>query len=182
MSPVGGDAAARSPMPADDRGHPPFLAGDRESLESWLDLYRATLLLKVGGLTADQLCARPTPPSTMSLGGLVRHLTYVERTWFANVVAGEDLPPLYCQDDPDGDFNDVDPATVMADLVAHQGELVASRRRAARVTDLDAPLPGKRHGRRLNLRWVLTHLIEEYARHLGHADLMREALDGTTGY
>lgn len=156
--------------------------GDRDALESWLEFYRTTLPLKVAGLTGAQLCQASIPPSRLTLLGIVRHLTFVERIWFTNVVAGQDVPPLYCVDGSDGDFNHLDPAAAMADLGRYDAELVSCRRHAAAVVDLDTALPGKRHGRDLNLRWVYLHMIEEYARHLGHADLIRECVDGVTGY
>jgi hypothetical protein len=167
---------------ADERTGPPFLSADRESLESWLEFYRATLPIKIGGLTADQLCQASVPPSSLTLLGIVRHLTYVERVWLTNTVAGLDAPPLYCEDDPDGDFNGIDPATAFDDLARYDRELEISREHARACADLDAPLPGRRHGQEVNLRWVYVHLIEEYARHLGHADLVRECVDGVTGY
>jgi hypothetical protein len=172
----------RSRVVPDERGDPPFMAGDRESLESWLEQYRETVPIKVGGLTPEQLCHAAVPPSTLTLLGIVRHLTKVERYWFVNVVAGEDAPILYCVQDVDGDFNDVEPASALDDLGRFDAELVASRARAGAVTDLDAPLRGKRRGQQVNLRWVYVHMVEEYARHLGHADLIRECVDGVTGY
>jgi hypothetical protein len=145
-------------------------------------MYRTTLPLKVGGLTPDQLCAASAPPSNLTLLGLVRHLTEVEQYWFGTVVSGQSLPAIYCEDDGDGDFTLIDPAHALDDLARYGNELVASRARAARVADLDAALPGTRRGQQVNLRWVYVHMIEEYARHLGHADLLREAIDGATGY
>jgi hypothetical protein len=158
------------------------MAGERDSLESWLELYRDTLPIKVGGLTARQLCQVAVPPSSLTLAGIVRHMTKVERYWFGNVVAGEDLPALYCEQDEDGDFNDVSEDDALADLDRFDLELATSRTRARAVTDLDAPLPGRRRGQEVNLRWVYVHMVEEYARHLGHADLIRECVDGVTGY
>jgi hypothetical protein len=171
-----------SPAPIDDRADIPLMAGERESLEAWLEMYRCTLPLKVGGLTPEQLCTASVPPSNLTLVGLVRHLTEVERHWFGTVVSGGTPPSLYCADDRDGDFNGIDPAQALSDLVRHDEELTTSRLRAARVPALDSALPGTRRGQPVNLRWVYTHMIEEYARHLGHADLLREAIDGATGY
>ncbi|WP_026555636.1 DinB family protein [Arthrobacter sp. 35W] len=171
-----------SPEVPDTRVDPPFLAGERESLETWLELYRATLPIKVGGLAPEQLAEAAVPPSNLTLLGIVRHLSEVERYWFTAVVAGEPLTTLYSGDDPDGDFNDVDASEALADLERFHGEVAAARANAAAVGSLDDPLPGARHGRELNLRWVYVHMIEEYARHLGHADLLRECLDGTVGY
>ncbi|WP_449373694.1 DinB family protein [Arthrobacter psychrolactophilus] len=172
----------RTPELADNRTDPPFMAGERESLEAWLELYRATLPLKVGGLTAEQLCREAVAPSTLTVVGIVRHLSDVERYWFSNVVAGSSQEARYKATDPDADFNDYSEATALADVAAYDEELEQVRALAAAVTDLDAPLPGLRRGQQLNLRWVYTHMIEEYARHLGHVDLLRESLDGTAGY
>lgn len=171
-----------SPVVPDERPDPPFLDSDRPALEAWLELYRQTLPLKVAGLTAEQLCRRSVPPSTLSLIGVVRHLSKVERYWFGNIAAGTADPFLYCESDPDGDFNQIDPSTALDDLGRHADEVAAARSQAAKITDLDRPLPGLRHGQQVNLRWVLLHMIEEYARHLGHVDLLREAIDGSTGY
>lgn len=171
-----------SPTPADTRVGADPLAGERESLEGWLEMYRQTLLLKVGGLSAAQLCTASVPPSNLTLLGLVRHLTEVERYWFASVVAGEPRAPLYDTPDREGDFEDLDVADAEEDLARYEVEIASSRARAARVVDLGAPLPGLRRGRETNLRCVYMHMVEEYARHMGHADLVRERLDGVTGY
>ncbi|EFQ82768.1 hypothetical protein HMPREF0063_11977 [Aeromicrobium marinum DSM 15272] len=171
-----------APDPEEPRIGPPRLAGDRDSLESWLDFYRASVPLKVAGLTPEQLCTRSVPPSGLTLAGIVRHLTFVEQFWCGTVVAGLELPPLYRETDRDGDFAGARPETALADLERYLAELPVSRERVRGVTDLDAPLPGRHHGQTVNLRWVLVHLVEEYARHLGHADLLREAVDGVTGY
>jgi len=172
----------RTPEVEGRRTSPGFLAADREALEGWLELYRQTLPRKVAGLSPDQLCRPTVEPSTLTLAGLVRHLTMVEQAWFANVAAGLDEPLLYKESGPDGDFDAVDPGTVWQELDRYERELERARKFAAGITDLDAPLPGRRHGRQVNLRWVYLHMIEEYARHLGHADLLRERLDGVTGY
>ncbi|MBP2413518.1 hypothetical protein JOF48_002317 [Arthrobacter stackebrandtii] len=173
---------ASTPEVADDRTGPPFMGGDRDSLETWLEFYRQTLPWKVGGLDAEQLCRAAVPPSTLTLAGIVRHLTDVERYWFSNVVAGTQEPARYRSGDPDADFTESSEATALADVQAYTEELDRVRAHAAGVLDLDAPLAGLRHGQEINLRWVYTHMIEEYARHLGHADLLRECIDGTTGY
>ncbi|AKU19152.1 hypothetical protein VV02_20550 [Luteipulveratus mongoliensis] len=158
------------------------MADERESLESWLELYRTTLPLKIAGLTAEQLCERPVSPSTLSLLGVTRHLTKVEHYWFTSVVAGIEAPALYCEHDPDGDFNNIGTEHALADVARFHEEVAGARDRARAVSDLSAPLLGRRRGQEVNLRWVYVHMIEEYARHLGHVDLLREAVDGTTGY
>lgn len=173
----------QSPSPEDTRTGPPFMDGERESLENWLEFYRQTLPLKVAGLTAHQLCQASVPPSSLTLIGLVRHLTEVERYWFSNVVAGSEQEPVYgTPENSDADFDEYSPATALADLAAYQDELVAVRELAAQVDSLDDAVVGKRKGQELNLRWIYTHMIEEYARHLGHMDMVRECLDGQTGY
>lgn len=166
----------------DLRTDPPFMAGERESLESWLELYRTTLPLKIAGLTPDELSERSVPPSTLSLLGIVRHLTGVEQYWFTVVVAGLEVAPIYCEDDHDGDFNGASAATASADVARYTAELTTARGHAARVENLSTALPTLRRGSEVNLRWVYVHMIEEYARHLGHADLLRESIDGVTGY
>ncbi|POH72013.1 DinB family protein [Arthrobacter glacialis] len=172
----------RTPELPDTRTGPPFMAGERESLEAWLEFYRATLPIKVGGLTASQLCQAAVPPSSMTIAGIVRHLSDVERYWFSNVAAGSAEVARYKAENSDADFNDYSEAQALADVAAYTEELASVRELAAAVTDLDAPLPALRHGQQLNLRWVYTHMIEEYARHLGHVDLLRECVDGRTGY
>ena len=152
-------------------------------LTGWLDHHRAILLWKCEGLTDDQLRQRSVPPSGLSLLGLVRHMAEVERGWFRNVLLGEDLPALYpTPEDPDADFNAVDGADVAEASPPSSGN---AKRRARRSPP---PRPGRpwpetdqRTGAQFSLRWILTHMIEEYARHNGHADLLRERIDGATG-
>jgi len=152
-------------------------------LEAWLEYHRATLVMKCEGLTGAQLVERAVPPSALSLLGLVRHMAEVERHWFRRALAGEEAPDLYCTDeDPDGDFHPAadgvaaaSPAAAFATLAAewqHAREVAAAR-------SLDDC--GRRRGEPVSLRWVMVHMIEEYARHNGHADLLRERLDGSTG-
>ena len=150
-----------SPELADDRTGPDFMAGDRQSLEQWLEFYRHTLPWKVGGLTPEQLCRRAVPPSNLSLIGIVRHLADVERYWFSNVAAGTDQAAHFRAVDRDADLNDVDPGTALADLGHFGTEIAACRTIAAGVSDLDAALSGLRHGKPINLRWIYTHMIEE---------------------
>jgi len=165
--------------PPPPRTDPAYGLPERESLDTWLEFHRATLLTKCAGLSGEQLAARSCPPSTLSLLGLVRHMADVERTWFRHVLDGQDVPPLHWTDDePDGDFDGVDPAHADRDLEAYLGE-VAHARTIAAGHGLDDV--GTRRGEQVDLRWILTHMIEEYARHNGHADLLRERIDGVTG-
>lgn len=157
---------------------------ERQVLDHWLDLYRDTVLLKIAGLDAHQLARRSVAPSTMSLLGVVRHLTEVEAYWLRVVLLDEQgVPDYYCTpESPDGDFDDAAAETAAADVAAYRAELRVTRANAGAWTDLDSPVRGRREGKPVNLRWILTHLVEEYARHLGHMDLLREAVDGRTGY
>jgi uncharacterized damage-inducible protein DinB len=166
-----------------ERVDPPLTGSERESLTSWLQYHRETLAMKCEGLTPEQLCTRSVPPSTLSLIGLVRHMAEVERSWFRRLLAEESNdtagPIYYSDDNPDGDFDDVDPTTVDADLAAWRAECELADAIVA-VLDLEDERIGRR-GRPISVRWVLTHMVEEYARHNGHADLLRECIDGHTG-
>ena len=176
--------------PVPERVDPPYRDGERAAVEAWLDFHRATLLHKCAGLTAEQLGRRSVPPSTLSLRGLVRHMTEVERAWFRRVLDGQQAPPLYYgPDDDDGDFDAVgrdtdhpDPDTAIArELAAFTAEVEVSRALAAEHESLDDVGAGLRRGQAVSLRWIYLHMIEEYARHNGHADLLRECIDGVTG-
>lgn len=175
------------------RVDPGFTDGDRAQLEQWLDYHRATLLLKVEGLDDESLRARPVPTSLMSLHGLVRHMAEVERNWFRRVLAGEALPTgIYWDDDhEEGDFEipgrlgadevaatGLEPDTFACDLAVWQAEIDKARAIAA---DHGLDDTGLRRGNPVSLRWIELHMLEEYARHNGHADLLRELLDGTVG-
>jgi uncharacterized damage-inducible protein DinB len=152
---------------------------ERAVLLDYLRRYRLTLELKCAGLDAGQLARRSVPPSTMSLLGLVRHLADVERGWFRRDVAGQEAPPLfYTEADRDGDWTGAvpDPAVVDEAWRAWRDEVAFAEELVAGSTDLGA---AGRSGR--PLRDVLVHMIEEYARHCGHADLLRERIDGRVG-
>ena len=166
--------------PAPVRTDPPFRDPERPALEAWLEYERATLLTKCAGLPPEQLVVRSVPPSSLSLLGLVRHLTEVERSWFRRRLDGQDVPRLYCSEEaPDGDFDDVDPSRADDDLAAYQAEVAAVREVASRHALED--VGRTRLGEEVDLRWIYLHMIEEYARHNGHADLLRERIDGETG-
>jgi uncharacterized damage-inducible protein DinB len=167
-------------MTDDDRREPAPDAGEWDMLTGWLDYHRATLALKCAGLSDAQLTTRSVPPSGLSLLGLVRHLFEVERGWFRETLLGEPAEPVHSADArPDGEFDDVENAHPATDLAAWRAECEHSRRIVAEWADLDRPSVG-RDGE-FTLRWVLMHMIEEYARHNGHADLLRESIDGVTG-
>jgi uncharacterized damage-inducible protein DinB len=152
---------------------------ERASLEAWLRWHRSTLAVKCTGLTGEQLCERSAPPSSLSLLGLVRHMTYVERVWFRIRLAGQDLPLLYSKEqNPDADFDETDPARAPEDFAAFFAECELADE-AVRGRSLDETI--ELRGETLDLRWIYLHMIEEYARHNGHADLLRERIDGVTG-
>jgi hypothetical protein len=166
-----------------ERVDPPLIADERTMLDSWLDYHRATLLMKCAGLNDIQLKLRSAEPSTLSLLGLVRHLTEVERSWFRRRIAGEDAPPLYYTEARrDGDFDDVDGADPAAMFAAFNAEVEVCRTIAANVS-LDTVVANRSKDGRgdFSVRWIYVHMIEEYARHNGHADLLRERIDGAKG-
>lgn len=158
----------------------PFLGDERPMLELWLDRHRATFLRKCAGLTGEQLAMASTPPSNLTLLGLIRHLTDVERMWFRVRVAGQDLTTRYSEPgSQDGAFEDLDPAHAEAEYAALLAEMTEARAAAA-GRDLDDTFIHVRWGE-MSVRWVYIHMIEEYAQHNGHADLIRERVDGSTG-
>jgi hypothetical protein len=171
------------PLVTIERHEPAFGLAERDMLEGWLEYHRATMLLKCEGLAPNQLKTRSVPPSSLSLLGLVRHMTEVERAWFRRRLAGEDAPYVYCDaaTNPDGDFDDVDTADADADRAALLAEIDTCRVIAAKHALDDTGPPGSRPGPPATLRWIYAHMIEEYARHNGHADLLRECIDGSTG-
>lgn len=157
----------------------PVTGADRPMLEGMLAWQRHTLRAICGGLDADQLATRALPPSGLSLLGLVRHLTKVERIWLRQNAAGQPVAPLHgFGTGRDLDFDDLDPATAPADLAAFDEECRAGD---AAVAGMGLEEPVRFRGNTWSLRFVYLHLISEYARHNGHADLLRERLDGITG-
>jgi len=148
-------------------------------LESWLEYHRATLVMKCAGLDAAGLRARSVPPSMLNLHGIVRHMAEVERNWFQRVLGGEDAAPIfYSEEGPDDDVDVGDDAEFAADLATWRAECDRGRTIAASRTLDDT---GLRRGEPCSLRWIYVHMIEEYARHNGHADLIRECVDGAVG-
>ncbi|MDQ6710026.1 MAG: DinB family protein [Candidatus Dormibacteraeota bacterium] len=159
----------------------PRNADERTTLLQFLEWQRATLARKCEGLTDDQLRVKSAEPSTLSLLGLVRHLAEVERGWFRRTLASEDVSDQFITDaDPDGDFNDLDSAPVEAVFAAWRAECERARQIVA-TRQLD-DTGRQRSGKAVSMRWILVHMIEEYSRHNGHADLLRERIDGATGY
>jgi uncharacterized damage-inducible protein DinB len=170
--------------PRVDRVSPSLVAGERESLEQWLDFHRATLLMKCAGLDDERLKLHSVLPSTLSLLGLVRHMAEVERWWFRIHAAGEDVGFIYCTDDNlNADFDDIRHADAAADLEVFEQEVEAARKAVAgKGLDDTVTCTGHQHvSDTRDIRWIYVHMIEEYARHNGHADLLREAIDGKTG-
>jgi hypothetical protein len=170
--------------PADDpRESDAEVRGERATLVEFLRTYRLTLEMKCSDLDADQLARRSVPPSSMSLLGLIRHMAMVEQNWFRRVMAGEDVARRYISaDDPDADWNGsvADPAVVGEAWAAWRNEVAFAEEFVARTSDLGT-LGHRPDGSALELRNVLVHMIEEYARHCGHADLLRERIDGRVG-
>jgi uncharacterized damage-inducible protein DinB len=165
-----------------ERWEPTRQKNERDMLEGWLEYHRATLEWKCEGLTDEQLRTKAVPPSTMSLLGLVRHMADVELNWFRRVLNGEPIvggdfwTPENEPEDPEFNF-DVTATSEEAFGVWHDE---CERARAIAATkELDDV--GLHHGTPTSLRWIYTHMIEEYARHNGHADLIRECIDGATG-
>ncbi|MEU6854742.1 DinB family protein [Actinacidiphila alni] len=165
----------------DDRPPLPTTGGEREILTAFLDWHRATFELKCRGLAEAQLSQRAVPPSGLSLHGLVRHLAGVERWWFRQHFAGEDLPMLhYSDDEPNLDFDRLD-GDVEAAFALWRAERNRARIIVAEAPSLDTICRSLVTGREISLRFILVDLIAEYARHNGHADLLRERIDGATG-
>jgi len=159
-----------------------FSGEEHTQLESWLDFYRGTMLYKCDGLTPDQLKQRPVATSMMSLLGLLRHLTFVEQIWFESRFAGHDVVEYYkTEADREIDFRDLDSADVDEVLELYLASISTSRD-LAKGHDLDEMAVRARRGVEVDLRWIYLHMIEEYARHCGHADILRELIDGATGY
>ncbi|TPW90709.1 DinB family protein [Mycolicibacterium fortuitum] len=168
-------------MTSTERPVPPMNADERTTLESWLEFYRATLALKCEGLNEEQLRSASVPPSELTLLGLVQHAAEVERNWFRRVLTGEDAAPIFGPRDPDGHDGgfEVSAHSSFRDAVQiWQDEIKQARLNcAARELDGTAPFMGGE----VSLRWIYIHMIAEYARHCGHADLVRERIDGHVG-
>ena len=164
---------------------PDAAPSERQGLEEFLEYFRQVLRRKAERLSADDLC-RTVASSTLTIGGIIKHLTLVEESWFVEVLQGRDLGEPWASVDwtaePDWDFDSAAGSSADELLAAHERSCVLSREILAEVDDLDTlSVRGDSNGVRFNVRWILVHLIEEYARHAGHADLLREAIDGTTG-
>jgi uncharacterized damage-inducible protein DinB len=163
------------------RTEPSFVLPEREMLEGWLEFHRTTLFLKCEGLDDAGRKSRPIPTSKLSLHGLVRHMAEVERNWFRRVLLDDETaqPIWYDPAIEDSELVPLDEADWEADVRAWEAECQASRE-AASGRELDDT--GTRRGQQCSLRWIYVHMIEEYARHNGHADLLREMVDGRVGW
>lgn len=165
-----------------ERPTPPLNVDERATLEAWLEFYRSTLVLKCDGLDDASLRTTTAQPSPLTLQGLVQHMAEVERNWFRRVLLGEPAPAIYEQSseksDHDGGFEVSEHTTFRAAMSIWQEEVARARANcAARELDDTSPFMGAE----VNLRWIYVHMIAEYARHSGHADLIRENIDGATG-
>ncbi|MCX4986943.1 DinB family protein [Streptomyces sp. NBC_00572] len=164
------------------RVDPSTTSGEREALEQWLDFHRATLAMKCEGLDDAQLRTPSAPPSDLTLLGLVRHMAEVENGWFRNVLAGEKAGWVYStEEDLDRDLHITDEDTYEEAYATWQAQIAHARVLAAGHGLDDLATGRHRSGEPFNLRWIYLHMIEEYARHNGHADLIRERIDGATG-
>jgi uncharacterized damage-inducible protein DinB len=167
-------------MDANSRTATPGTVDERATLTSFLDFQRDTLAWKCSGLTDEQLALRAVEPSGISLLGLLRHMTGVERSWFERVIAGEKTEPAYYSEEkPNDDFDALETHSVAEVYADWQSACARSREiTAARPLEFGG---STQSGEICSLRWVLAHMIEEYARHNGHADLIRERIDGSVG-
>lgn len=150
-------------------------------VRAFLDYHRATLAMKCDGLSDDELRRQSMPPSTLSLLGLVRHMAEVERAWFRRVINGEDIPLVWSDKRDFQVAYDARTATRSEAFAAWEAEVAHSRRIEQDTESLDVTAREPKSGEEVSLRLVMLHLIHEYARHNGHADFLREGIDGTVG-
>ncbi|KJY18263.1 MULTISPECIES: DinB family protein [unclassified Streptomyces] len=164
-----------------ERISPPLTGNERETLRTYLDYHRATLAWKCEGLDDEQLRSASVPPSTLSLLGLVRHMGEVERHWFRRVLGGEEVAHLWSDTHDFQAAYDASGSTRAEAFTAWQEEVEHARRIEAAAESLEVTAYVPSWKEEASLRLVMLHLIHEYARHNGHADFLREAIDGTTG-
>ena len=168
-------------MTGDHRTGPPSFGSERDMLRAFLDYHRATLAMKCDGLTDEQLRQQSMPPSTLSLLGLVRHMAEVERTWFRRVFEDNDAPLVWSDTVDFQAAYDASRSTRREAFTAWQAEVENSRRIEQQADSLDASGRQPRWDEAVSLRMVMVHVLLEYGRHNGHADFLREGIDGTTG-
>jgi len=170
--------------PLDISPWPPRATHERTTLVGFLESFRSVLLRKAVGLGPSQLDTR-VGVSTLTIGGLLKHMAFVEDHWFHHVLLGNDYPDPWASVDwsasPDWEFDSARDDAPDALLAQFETSVGRSRTALASAPDLDAPAAKESGGEATSLRWILVHMIEEYARHCGHADLIRESIDGVTG-
>jgi uncharacterized damage-inducible protein DinB len=172
-------AVSTSPGP-ETAPEPAFDADERTMLDGWLDLHRATVARKCAGLS-DEDAVRSLVPSATTVFGIVKHLLWVERGWFQRRLGGREfVDPPFSDADPDGEFRPA-PGETLGGVLAEYAEECARSRAVSSAMALDDIGAIQRDGDDVTVRWVLTHMIEETARHNGHLDILREQLDGVTG-
>lgn len=164
-----------------ERPRIPMTGDERETLRGFLDFHRATLARKCDGLSDEELRRQSMPPSTLSLLGLVRHMAEVERNWFRRVINGEDIPLVWSDSFDFQAAYDAREATRAEAFEAWQAEVEHARRIEAEAESLEVTVHAVRWGQDVSLRTVMMHMILEYGRHNGHADFLREGVDGTVG-
>ena len=168
-------------MTSDDRVGPPSFGTERDMLRAFLDYHRATLAMKCEGLTDEELRQQSMPPSTLSLLGLVRHMAEVERTWFRRVFEDNAAPMVWSDRIDFQAAYDASASTRAEAFGAWQAEMENSRRIEGAAESLDLTGYQPRWEEDVSLRLVIMHVLLEYGRHNGHADLLREGIDGTVG-
>lgn len=163
---------------------PDQVGNERELLEQFLDYLRAVIIRKLEGLAKAEAGRSASPPSDLTISGIVKHLARVEDIWFQNVMLGRELPEPWRTapaDDPDWDIRSAREEEPGELIQLYRDACTRSRTVVASFDSLDALSSLHPHGEQCSLRWILIHMIEETARHAGHADLLREATDGRTG-
>ncbi|MFF5343530.1 DinB family protein [Streptomyces althioticus] len=168
-------------MTSDSRVGPPLFGSERETLRAFLDHHRATLAMKCEGLSDEELRQRSMPPSTLSLLGLVRHMAEVERAWFRRAFQDNDAPMVWSDTVDFQAAYDTGASTRREAFTAWEAEVENSRRVEREAPSLDRAGHQPRWGEDVSLRMVMMHVLLEYARHNGHADFLREGIDGTVG-
>ncbi|MBO8183966.1 DinB family protein [Streptomyces spirodelae] len=168
-------------MTSDNRIGPPRFGTERDMLRAFLEYHRATLAMKCEGLTAEELRQQSVPPSTLSLLGLVRHMAEVERAWFRRAFEDNDAPMVWSDEIDFQAAYDASASTREEAFAAWEAEVENSRRIERETESLDRAGYQPRWGEEVSLRMVMVHVLLEYGRHNGHADFLREAVDGTVG-
>ncbi|MFE6889191.1 DinB family protein [Streptomyces sp. NPDC057694] len=168
-------------MTIDTRVGPPHFGTERDTLRAFLDYHRATLAMKCEGLTDDELRQRSMAPSTLSLLGLVRHMAEVERAWFRRVFEDNAAPMVWSDEVDFQAAYDASASTRAEAFTAWEAEVEVSRRIEREAASLDVAGRQPRWDEEVSLRMVMVHVLLEYGRHNGHADFLREGIDGTVG-